>query len=169
MTSEAESNVGVVRVGEVPNTLAPVPVEVVTPLPPLATGRGCARVTTCAVEMVTAVVVPLVWSTKAPDVSPEKFRAVPAVVPALIVELMFYPYSYKIFIDPASKVSVPLTVVMRTRSRVPAVVLEPLDAIKYEAAIVPPPTNIHKLDKGFNFDIINVPDVVSVAEPLYTA
>jgi hypothetical protein len=31
-------NNGVTRVGEVPSTLAPVPVEVVTPLPPLATG-----------------------------------------------------------------------------------------------------------------------------------
>jgi hypothetical protein len=91
VTSEAESNVGVVRVGEVPNTLAPVPVEVVTPLPPLATGRGCASVTTCAVEIVTAVVVPLVWSTKAPDVSPEMAIAVPVVVPALIVLAMFYP------------------------------------------------------------------------------
>ena len=39
MTSEAESNVGVVRVGEVPLTVAPEPVLVVTPVPPLATAR----------------------------------------------------------------------------------------------------------------------------------
>ena len=31
-------NIGVTRVGEVPNTTAPVPVLVVTPLPPFATG-----------------------------------------------------------------------------------------------------------------------------------
>jgi hypothetical protein len=41
--------------------------------------------------MVTAVVVPLVWSCKAPDVSPAIARAVPAEVPALIVLAMFYP------------------------------------------------------------------------------
>ena len=40
--ADAEDNeliVGVVRVGLVPNTLAPLPVLVVTPVPPLATAR----------------------------------------------------------------------------------------------------------------------------------
>ena len=46
--------------------------------------------------------------------------AVPSNVIAMIA-----PYSNKIFIVPASKVSVPLTVVMRTRSRVPERALEP--------------------------------------------
>jgi hypothetical protein len=38
---------------------------------------------------------------------------------------MIVPYSYKMLIVPASKVSVPLTVVMRTRSRTPDSDLEP--------------------------------------------
>ena len=79
-----------VIVGEVPSTTAPVPVLVVTPLPPLATGNGWARVTTCPVEIVTAVVVPFVWRTSCPDVSPEMAIAVPDVVPAEIAELMRY-------------------------------------------------------------------------------
>jgi hypothetical protein len=87
----AELNTGVVRVGEVPNTLAPEPVEVVTPVPPEPTGSGWARVTTCAVDIVTAVVVPLVCRTREPDVSPAIAIAVPDVRPALIVDAMFYP------------------------------------------------------------------------------
>lgn len=38
LVAAATPNTGVIRVGEVPNTLAPLPVEVVTPVPPLATG-----------------------------------------------------------------------------------------------------------------------------------
>jgi hypothetical protein len=37
--------VGVVNEGEVPNTLAPLPVDVVTPVPPLATAKVPATVT----------------------------------------------------------------------------------------------------------------------------
>jgi hypothetical protein len=48
------------------------------------------KLTTCAVLIVMAVVVPLVFSTNAPVVSPVDTSAVPLVVPAEI-ELMFYP------------------------------------------------------------------------------
>jgi hypothetical protein len=89
--ADAAPMFGVIRVGEVPNTLAPLPVEVVTPLPPDATGNGCASVTTCPVDIVTAVVVPLVCKTRLPDVSPDTTIAVPAVVPALIVDAIYNP------------------------------------------------------------------------------
>jgi hypothetical protein len=39
-------NVGVAIVGLVPNTFAPEPVDVVTPVPPEATGKAFANVTT---------------------------------------------------------------------------------------------------------------------------
>ena len=42
-----------------------------------------------------------------------------------MLNVLIVVYSYKILIVPASKVSVPLTVVMRTRSRVPERVTEP--------------------------------------------
>ena len=83
---ESELIVGVVIVGLVPNTTAPVPVEVVTPVPPEVTGRALVNVTTCAVLMLNAVVVPLVASCNTPEVSPLMFRAVPLVVPELMMD-----------------------------------------------------------------------------------
>jgi hypothetical protein len=52
----AELIVGVVSVGDVPSTTAPEPVEVVTPVPPEATAKAFANVTTWAELIVTAVV-----------------------------------------------------------------------------------------------------------------
>ena len=97
--------------GEVPNTFAPEPVEVVTPVPPLATGRvpvtlvvkfakvvdvvpvppeatgkAFANETTWAELIVTAVVgVAPVWRTSAPVVSASTEYAVVNVVDDLIV------------------------------------------------------------------------------------
>jgi hypothetical protein len=38
LVAEAAPSIGVTRVGEVPNTLSPLPVEVVVPVPPPTTG-----------------------------------------------------------------------------------------------------------------------------------
>jgi hypothetical protein len=69
--------VGVVRVGEVPNTTAPVPVEVVTPVPPLATARVPANVT--APDVAPAGVSPVVPPAKV--VTPPLEAALVQVVP----------------------------------------------------------------------------------------
>ena len=74
---------------------------------------------------VNEMLVPDVLATAVPEV-------MPSIAPELIVTLvdpsivtdMIYP-SYKMFTEPASKVSVPLPVVMRTRSSVPDKVFEP--------------------------------------------
>jgi hypothetical protein len=79
--------VGVVNVGDVPNTTAPEPVEVVTPVPPEATAKAFVNVTTCPVLIDTAVV-PFVWSASTPVLSALDFSpAEPLTAPlsALIV------------------------------------------------------------------------------------
>jgi hypothetical protein len=53
-------------------------------IPPEITGAA-ANVTTWFVPIVSAVVVPLVWKTSWPVVSPLEIRAVPLVVPAEMV------------------------------------------------------------------------------------
>jgi len=74
-------------------------------------------------SMVTAAV-PTVCRARIPEASAVCTKPPDPELLALIVVVM--GYSYKMLIEPASKVSVPLTVVMRTRSRVPEVVFLPL-------------------------------------------
>jgi len=53
-----------------------------------------------------------------------------------ILAIMDYP-SYIMLIDPASNVSVPLTVVIRTRSRVPPSAILPPPVAEYESFVKP--------------------------------
>ena len=86
--------IGVINVGEVFNTLEPVPVDVITPVPPFATANVPANVTTplVAVEGVNPVVPPLNVDTPAIPVAeililPELF-VIPMPVPAVNVVLV---------------------------------------------------------------------------------
>jgi len=79
-------NVGVAIVGLVANTTAPEPVDVVPPVPPEATGKAFANVTTWAELTVTAVVgAAPVWITSAPVVSASTEYAVVVVVDDFMV------------------------------------------------------------------------------------
>jgi hypothetical protein len=61
---------------------------------------------------------------------------------------MMFPYSYKMLIEPASNVSVPLTVVMRMRSRVPPKEIWPALAIVAPDAFVErQPWDTQRLDE----------------------
>lgn len=77
---------------------------------------------------VKSITVPLVEATAVPFAIPSytapEFVVTPAE-PFSITGGIYYPYSYIMLIVPASKVSVPLTVVMRTLSNTPLKVTPP--------------------------------------------
>ena len=68
---------------------------------------------------------------------------------SIVLSGMVYP-SYMMFIDPASNVSVPLTVVMRTRSRVPERDFVAPDIATFPASLdANTPDEIHVLVDAF--------------------
>jgi len=81
---------GVTRVGEVFSTTEPVPVDVVTPVPPLATGRTPVvevtdAVTKSAPFQTTTAVVPAAMVTPVVGPAPTILTAKPPVVELIIV------------------------------------------------------------------------------------
>jgi len=78
---------GVISVGLVDKTTLPVPVLEVTPVPPEATARALANVTTCAALMVTAVV-PAVCRARTPEASAVWTKPPDPELLALIVVVM---------------------------------------------------------------------------------
>ena len=98
---------GVTRVGEVPNTLAPLPVLVVTPVPPLATGSVPVNCVTAMLLFVSVSVVALptrvsvaTGSVKTPDPATRGavMEILPDVSPATEIELkivLLYFYNYQ--------------------------------------------------------------------------
>jgi hypothetical protein len=77
--------IGVTKVGLVDRTAEPEPVEVATPVPPEATGRGFVRETTCDPLTVIAVVSP-VWMSSEFELSPVEISPPGDVVVLLIID-----------------------------------------------------------------------------------
>jgi hypothetical protein len=84
-----------------------------------------------------------------------------------MVTLLMAAYSYKMLMEPASKVSVPLTVVMRMRSRVPDSAIDPAKLFIYGAMaslyITPEPA--HKFELLFSKENTRDPRNVYLASP----